>query len=702
VGNTIENCGFFTNGLNPFLACSGGTNSGRPCQQYCANGSVPGSNCRVDADCAGGGTCQQTDCSLGGTTDSCTVAASVRPVGDGDVTVIDSDPSSSGTTVRNIAIYDLERSQGVITVQENSTVAGVLMDCTRVVPATYTAITTGSPKVLCWPSLQLSPFVLTTAPALAIDAAVTVDTGSVVIGNTLRATTTGIVGASSSQIERNVVPPDGGNNYYTGAGAWAAPATAIDAGAFSGVRIRANVVTAIGVGVKLGTTSLLDGNRISATPTGAIGIRVEQDQDRITSNYVTAFWGLAMVPPSAHNNTVLGNNFYGGKGAKLVLTGAGHRVVGNYLAWYSGDGGLCAGGTNDHLACASGGDCPSSTCVPDPVMWIGSPDHGLSGLSTDNVINGVAHVIVVGNELFTNSTATGTALVKAADTGTSCSGGATPGKYCTGGDCGAGTCAVTASSLVEISDNSMLAADVGIDLTGINSATHTMAGVQVNANLFSSLVDLGIAFPSTGLSQFLGSSNSLSGAAATVTGWSSTFGTLQGQADIVLNAAGCNSATSAPAWDFPTTNAASTACLGTDLTSGVLSYPDGSTTYATAHFGLPLNWIQAAGMDLKLVYSGDTSSTSNIDWRVSTACVADNESLTGPTFNTTSTSSGAAGPTTTPQRKTYTFQNVNTQSGSTCAPGETAYVKVERLGGSDAYGGAAYLSSVTATLWRVQ
>jgi hypothetical protein len=97
------------------------------------------------------------------------------------------------------------------------------------------------------------------------------------------------------------------------------------------------------------------------------------------------------------------------------------------------------------------------------------------------------------------------------------------------------------------------------------------------------------------------------------------------------------------------------------------------------------------------------SSTNNIRWQVSTACVADGETLASPTYNTAS-ASNSAGPTTTPQRKTATFQNVNTQSGSTCAADETMYLRVERVGadGGDTYTGSAYLYAAVVTLWRLQ
>ena len=167
---------------------------------------------------------------------------------------------------------------------------------------------------------------------------------------------------------------------------------------------------------------------------------------------------------------------------------------------------------------------------------------------------------------------------------------------------------------------------------------------------------------------------------------------------VYFTAAGCDNATAAPAWDLPTSSAAGKACIGSAPRYGVLTYADGSTTSAYTHIRLPSDWT--GNVDLVFLYAGDTSSTNNIVWQPATACVADGEDLLNPTFNTTTSATGA-GPTTAGQRKSLTFSSITTTG---CATGETLVLRVQRLGGdgSDAYTGVAQLVAVEMTLRRAQ
>ena len=101
---------------------------------------------------------------------------------------------------------------------------------------------------------------------------------------------------------------------------------------------------------------------------------------------------------------------------------------------------------------------------------------------------------------------------------------------------------------------------------------------------------------------------------------------------------------------------------------------------------------------MKLLYTGDTSSTNAIRWQVSLGCVADGEDIVGPSYNATS-ASNSGGPTTAGQRKSVSFTGV---SVSNCAPGETLYLKVERVGGdaSDTYTGKGRLMEIEITARR--
>jgi hypothetical protein len=162
-----------------------------------------------------------------------------------------------------------------------------------------------------------------------------------------------------------------------------------------------------------------------------------------------------------------------------------------------------------------------------------------------------------------------------------------------------------------------------------------------------------------------------------------------------FTAAGCSNATATAAWDLPTANAATATCIGTTTTTGLLTFADGSTQVATVHHRLPSDWTSTSFAVL-LVYSGSVSSTSTIDWRVSTACVADTEDLTSPSYNTATTNS-AAGPTTTPQQKSSSFSPAVTN----CAAGETQYIKVEKVTG-DTYTGSGYVLGMEVAYTRAQ
>lgn len=166
----------------------------------------------------------------------------------------------------------------------------------------------------------------------------------------------------------------------------------------------------------------------------------------------------------------------------------------------------------------------------------------------------------------------------------------------------------------------------------------------------------------------------------------------------VFVAAGCNNTTAGTALDLPTSGGASAACLGTTTTQGVLEFADGSTQSATGHLTLPSDWTSTGGVDVRLLYTGSTSSTNNIRWQVSCGCVADSDDIVAPSYNTATASSGA-GPTTAGQRKTLTFTGI---SVTNCAASETLYLKVERIGGdgADTYTGIGRLVEFEVTYRR--
>lgn len=144
-------------------------------------------------------------------------------------------------------------------------------------------------------------------------------------------------------------------------------------------------------------------------------------------------------------------------------------------------------------------------------------------------------------------------------------------------------------------------------------------------------------------------------------------------------AASCNNATAAAAWNLPTTGAPTPACLGTSNTTGVLGYVDAATSSANINvLRLPVGWTGA--IDLNVEYTGSTSSTNNIRFQASTACVADDGDQIAPSYNS-ATAATSAGPGTAGQKKTVAFAGI---AVTNCAAGETLNLKLERLGGDGA------------------
>ncbi|HXE91298.1 MAG TPA: right-handed parallel beta-helix repeat-containing protein [Terriglobales bacterium] len=163
-------------------------------------------------------------------------------------------------------------------------------------------------------------------------------------------------------------------------------------------------------------------------------------------------------------------------------------------------------------------------------------------------------------------------------------------------------------------------------------------------------------------------------------------------------AGGCDGTTAGSALDLPTSGAAGKACIGSGPRYGVLTFADAATSTAYWHWQFPADWASATAVDLKITYTGDTSSTNNIVLQPAQACVGNDEDLLNPTFTTTTSATGA-GPTTAGQRKTLTFSNITTTG---CAANETVIFRLQRLGGdaSDAYTGVLQVLAIEGTARR--
>ncbi len=293
-------------------------------------------------------------------------------------------------------------------------------------------------------------------------------------------------------------------------------------------QIQRNLLQGWKVGVRLAGRSSMGDNDVSAIADGSANVAgyavvAAGNQNRIANNSLIGFNCLRIDPLTGANITFIGNRCFSGPGAKIVIAGAGIHIEGNYLAWGSGHGGLCAAGVNVHRPCrvvddcgsaaqcddgtcnagerrGSPCDCPDSTCRPDPVIWINTPE--------DLAATGVSHLQLENNLIHSNVP---TSLVRLADTGTRCLSGSNEGRQCTiehncgphghcregscsdGSradmpcDCPGGSCEVVTVTASYIAGNNFYAPlDVPvIDLGELRSGGTKIAGLSILNNRFS-------------------------------------------------------------------------------------------------------------------------------------------------------------------------------------------------------------------------
>jgi hypothetical protein len=266
--------------------------------------------------------------------------------------------------------------------------------------------------------------------------------------------------------------------------------------AANGARIRGNTLRAAVSVVRAGAYALIAENTILGTGPATAGVYLTGQQDRVVGNQVSAFNCVRGEPLRVANVTVVGNRCLWGKGAKIVVTGAGWTVADNYLAW----------GTS-----------------AAPVVQLGSPD--ALGAGTN-------HAIVSGNIL--HSDQADAVLIGVADVGKRCTGGAQSGRACAAAaDCPDSACAVTQHGSGLITGNLFYRGapgQVGIDL-GMGptpSGGTVITGWGITGNHFVAQA-VGIRLPATpGLvsaTNVVGNSFADVGRAA-VENWSWTAGTL--------------------------------------------------------------------------------------------------------------------------------------------------------------------------------
>lgn len=144
-----------------------------------------------------------------------------------------------------------------------------------------------------------------------------------------------------------------------------------------------------------------------------------------------------------------------------------------------------------------------------------------------------------------------------------------------------------------------------------------------------------------------------------------------------FDAAACNGSVASANFDLPTSSAPTASCTGTTTTVGAMDFVDASTTSATRSFRLPSTFT--GNVDINLIWFANSTSTNAVRWQVSLGCVADSEAVsTGPSYNTASVSNEAYVGGTVNFRDSTSFTNI---AKTNCAAGETAWIKIERVGG---------------------
>lgn len=163
-------------------------------------------------------------------------------------------------------------------------------------------------------------------------------------------------------------------------------------------------------------------------------------------------------------------------------------------------------------------------------------------------------------------------------------------------------------------------------------------------------------------------------------------------------AAKCQNGAAGASANLPATYSPTPVCItGTNVLAAGLTWPDADGDYSIQDsFRLPFDWSGYVNFYLKW----RTSATSgDIVWQLSTACVADGETV-DPSFNTAQTVTDTAKGTTL-QENDATISSV-TMTG--CSAGETLYWKLlrNRTHASDTLAAAADLLSYAFRIRRMQ
>jgi hypothetical protein len=503
----VRGCALRIAGADDYARCVDGPHAGRPCESWCNAGPLRNVTCGSDEYCAPGvclhaedcpgmsclagphaaracdgahdcpaGQCTKGGC-VGGARDGqrcdcpgSTCGANCRgesgaPSGPGGIDVVDFGRASHAV-IDGVRLFDHRRGALSFAVGDD----GLLRDAdnTRTMRAEFDPLFTAGPRV-------------------AVTTGARVGAGSIIEASGLRGTRTGLDGVDRGNIRVS-------HSTVTQESEGFGPAAAIDVGS--------NVLGSLNATVEF--------NTVRATGIGATGVYLRGQQHRVVGNQVLAWYCIRGDPLSVTNASVTDNRCLGGPGAKVTITGAGWQVANNYLAWGSGHGGRCAAGARRREACrvdldcaggscgertCAGGtraglacDCPRSTCIPDPVVLIG----------TDDAIGqGEGHAIVSGNIIF--SDVPHASLVRFADVGARCARGDAAGRACAANaDCPGSACQPEGHSDGLLAGNNLYAAppgQVGIDLGGLTAPTFVRSWAIVGNVISGVGTDVAIRLP---------------------------------------------------------------------------------------------------------------------------------------------------------------------------------------------------------------
>lgn len=137
--------------------------------------------------------------------------------------------------------------------------------------------------------------------------------------------------------------------------------------------------------------------------------------------------------------------------------------------------------------------------------------------------------------------------------------------------------------------------------------------------------------------------------------------------------AGCQAGVASTIWDYPSSNAPTAACKGSNMNKGVLEFPDGATDLVTTiKEYLHEDWTGA--IEATLVWESASTSTNNALWSIAIACAGAGES-SDPAFTyddfAVDANNGTA--------NTYNLTSVNTVTTTgTCTANKVMHIGVKR------------------------